>query len=254
MRAIFTARNKVNTAARELVPALPKYFTGANPLASGRAARQFRLMAKSRQHGETGQGGDPADLVVDFVGGAMGHRLRQGVGRRQDLPRAIGFGKGLVPRVVDATAGLGRDAFLLAALGSEVTLIERSPDMHARLAEGLARAVAAGGEPAEIAARMTLIFGDARETLPTLSPEVVLVDPMHPPRKSSALVKQNLRLVRELVGTDPDAGELMAVALAHARRRVVLKWPLRGDPLPGLRAPSHQIFGKTLRFDVFVLA
>lgn len=193
------------------------------------------------------------DLVVDFVGGAMGHRLRQGIGRREDLPRAIGFGKGPVPHVVDATAGLGRDACVLAALGAEVTLIERSAEMHARLAEGLDRARAAGGEPAAIAARMTLLHGDARLLLPGLAPDVILVDPMHPDRKSSALVKQNLRMVRSLVGADADAGELMAVALAHARRRVVLKWPIKAAPLDGLRAPSHQIIGKTVRYDVFVL-
>jgi 16S rRNA (guanine1516-N2)-methyltransferase len=152
---------------------------------------------------------------------------------------------------VDATAGLGRDAFLLASLGAQVTLIERSPHVHARLAAGL-EAAAADPATAEVVGRMTLLHGDARELLPTLSPDVVTVDPMHPERTSSALVKKDMRLLRELVGTDPDQLELMQAALVCARKRVVLKWPRKALPMQGLRAPSHQIVGKTLRYDVFM--
>lgn len=155
--------------------------------------------------------------------------------------------------VVDATAGLGRDAFLLASLGAEVSLIERSPVMHRLLAEGLERARKAGGDVAEVISRMTLIHGDARDLLSTLSPEVVLVDPMHPARKKSALVKNEMRLIREIVGTDEDAVELMTVALATARKRVVLKLPLRADPMEGICSASHQIAGKSTRYDVFMV-
>ena len=190
-------------------------------------------------------------LVCDFTGGALGHRLRTG-GRRQALARAAGFGRGRTPTVVDATAGLGRDAFLLAALGAEVTLVERSPEIHALLRDGLARAAEAGCQAAETAARMTLRLGDAKEILPELAPEVVLVDPMHPPRTKSALVKKEMRLLREIVGTDEDALELMQVALGSASKRVVLKWPLRAAQMPGLAPPSHQIHGKTTRYDVFM--
>ena len=183
----------------------------------------------------------------------MGHRHRFGGGRGQDLPKAAGFAKGFTPTIVDATAGLGRDAFLLASLGAQVTLIERSPHVHARLAAGL-EAAAADGRTAEVVARMTLLHGDARLLLPTLAADVVIVDPMHPERTSSALVKKDMRLLRDLVGTDPDQLELMQAALACAGKRVVLKWPRKGPPMPGLRAPSHQIVGKTLRYDVFMTA
>lgn len=190
--------------------------------------------------------------VADFVGGAFGHRFRQGISRREDLPRACGLARQAGLRIVDATAGLGRDAFVLAACGAEVTLIERSPDIHALLAQGLARAAEAGPAHAEVVARMRLIHGDSRQVLAGLRPDVVLVDPMHPPRGNSALVKKNLRQVRSLVGADADALDLMQVALAAARQRVVLKWPLRASPMAGLPAPAHQIVGKTVRYDVFV--
>ena len=207
---------------------------------------------KSNLH--TAQEGRLSDLEVDFVGGAVGHRRRFGGGRGQALPRAVGMKAGKTPDVVDATAGLGRDAFLLASLGSKVTLIERSAQMHALLADGLARAAAAGGDVAEIIGRMKLVHGDAREVLTGMSPAVVLIDPMHPPRKGSALVKQEMRLIREIVGVDADATELMAVALARTTGRVVLKWPLRAGPMAGVRAASHQIIGKSTRYDVFMCA
>ncbi|MBL4807580.1 MAG: class I SAM-dependent methyltransferase, partial [Rhodobacteraceae bacterium] len=164
------------------------------------------------------------DLRIDFTSGAVAHRLRFGGGRGQDLPKAIGMKKGHTPSIVDATAGLGRDAFLLASLGAEVTLIERSDRMHALLADALTRA--RDDDPtAEIISRMTLIHGDARQLLPDLMPEVILVDPMHPPRGNSALVKLEMRQIREIVGADTDSINLMQTALAVATKRVVLKWP-----------------------------
>ena len=194
------------------------------------------------------------DLIVDFVNGAFGYRVRRSEGQGHSLARAVGLKPGMALNIVDATAGLGRDAFLLASLGAKVTLIERSKPMHDLLADGLARAAAEGGLYAETVARMRLLHGDSCELLPELKPHVVYVDPMHPPRGSTALVKKQMRQVREIVGTDPDAEKLMQVAMETAENRVVLKWPLRAEPMQGIRKPSHQILGKTTRYDVFVKA
>ncbi|OJI95627.1 16S rRNA (guanine1516-N2)-methyltransferase [Planktotalea frisia] len=193
-----------------------------------------------------------SELRVDFVSGAVAHRLRFGGGRGQDLAKAMGFRSGKTPQVIDATAGLGRDSFLLASLGAQVTMIERSTRMHELLQAGMEDARLQGGVFADIIARMTLLNGDAKDLLPTLSGEAILIDPMHPPRKTTALVKQELRQVREIVGTDEDAADLMRVALKHARQRVVLKWPAKGDPIEGIPSCSHQILGKSTRYDVFM--
>ncbi len=193
------------------------------------------------------------ELQVDFVNGAVGHRLRFGGGRGQDIAKAMGLRAGKTPKIVDATAGLGRDAFLLASLGAEVTLIERSEKMHDLLHKGMTRAAAEGGDYADIIARMTLLKGDAKDLLPDLNAEAILIDPMHPPRKNSALVKRELRQVREIVGTDEDAADLLSVALENASKRVVLKWPAKADPIVGIRSCSHQIIGKSTRYDVFMI-
>lgn len=191
--------------------------------------------------------------TVDFLEGSTGYRFRVGGGRNQALGRAAGFAKGTTPSVIDATAGLGRDAFLLASLGASVRLIERSGEVHSLLQAALERTESVGGELAAIVGRMTLIEGDARDLLSRLRADVILVDPMHPPRKNSALVKKDMRLLREMVGADEDALELMEAALASAGKRVVLKWPRYGEPMKGLRKPSHQILGKSVRYDVFMI-
>lgn len=193
------------------------------------------------------------ELRVDFVKGAVAHRLRFGGGRGQALAKAMGLRAGKTPMIVDATAGLGRDAFLLASLGAKVILIERSDKMHSLLAQGMKRAAKEGGEFQEIISRMSLLKGDAKDLLPELSGEAILIDPMHPARKKSALVKRELRQVRDIVGTDDDAADLVRVALKNARNRVVLKWPAKADPIEGIQACTHQILGKSTRYDVFMV-
>ena len=194
----------------------------------------------------------PAELRIDFVMGAVAHRLRFGGGRGQDIAKAMGFRNGNTPTIIDATAGLGRDSFLLASLGAQVTMIERSEKMHMLLELGMERAFNEGGQFREIIERMTLLKGDAKDIIPTLTAEAILIDPMHPERKNSALVKQDLRQVRDIVGTDEDAADLVRLAIMHAQKRVVLKWPAKADPIEGVQKCSHQILGKTTRYDVFM--
>ncbi|MFQ3354586.1 MAG: 16S rRNA (guanine1516-N2)-methyltransferase [Paracoccaceae bacterium] len=191
-------------------------------------------------------------LMCNFVSGAVLHRLRFGGGRGQDLPKAVGMRGGKTPEIVDATAGLGRDAFLLASLGAKVTLIERSEQMHRLLKQGLDEAYKAGGDIAQIVSRMVLIYGDSKDLIPKLSPQVILVDPMHPPRKKTALVGKEMRLVRKIVGSDDDYTELLEVALDHASNRVVLKLPRYAEVIGDVRLCSHQILGKSTRYDVYM--
>ena len=192
------------------------------------------------------------NLKCNFVSGAVLHRFRFGGGRKQDLPKAAGLRGGKTPEIVDATAGLGKDAFLLASLGARVTLIERSELMHELLKKGMEDALKVGGDVAEVVKRMKLIHGDAREILKYLSPEVIMIDPMHPPRKKSALVNSEMRLVREIVGDDTDYPILIKVALKMASNRVVLKLPRYAESVGGIKEVSHQILGKSTRYDVFM--
>ncbi|MGE0080017.1 MAG: class I SAM-dependent methyltransferase [Thiohalomonadaceae bacterium] len=207
---------------------------------------------------ELRQGGPdaPGPIFVDFVGGAVGHRRRFGGGRGQPIAKAAGLKAGMSPRVVDATAGLGRDAFVLASLGCEVTLVERSAVAAALLADGMRRG-ALDAETAPILARMTLVHAQAVPWLRGLAeeerPDVVYLDPMFPHREKSALVKKEMRAFQAVIGADEDADALLDVALAAARRRVVVKRP-KGAPFLAGRGPTLDYPTKNHRFDVYVLA
>jgi 16S rRNA (guanine1516-N2)-methyltransferase len=191
-------------------------------------------------------------IYADFASGKAAHRRLYGGGRGQGLARAVGLKKGARPSVLDATAGLGQDAFVLAALGCRVTMVERSPVVAALLFDALARA-GQHREVADIVARMMLIQGDAIELLRELEvkPQVVYLDPMYPYSGKSALQKKEMRLFRHLVGEDEDAPRLLQAALEHARERVVVKRP-RTAPAIGGPKPNTAIEGKTTRFDLYL--
>ena len=194
-------------------------------------------------------------VFVDFVEGAVAHRRKFGGGRGQSIAKAVGLKSGANPTVVDATAGLGRDAFVLASLGCQVTMLERHPVVAALLADGLQRAQ----QDAEIGEwmrdRMSLRAGSALENLQLLgfTPDVVYLDPMFPHRQKSALVKKEMRVFQSLVGPDLDADALLPAALAVAGKRVVVKRPDYAGYLND-KTPSMSIETKSHRFDVYVVS
>ena len=191
-------------------------------------------------------------LKCSFIEGPILHRLKYGKGRGQNLAKAVGMKSNKNRTIIDATAGLGYDAFILASLGANVTLIERSKIMYNLLQEGISEAKSFGGEISGIISRMNLIFGDSKFILPDLLPEVILIDTMYKDRKKTALVKNDMRLVRDIVGSDPDYIELIDVALNQASNRVVIKQPRYADQIDNIKPYSHQILGKTIRYDVYM--
>jgi 16S rRNA (guanine1516-N2)-methyltransferase len=194
-------------------------------------------------------------LYADFVTGALAHRRRFGGGRQQPLAKAVGLKGGISPYVLDATAGLGRDGFVLACLGCKVLLVERSPIIGVLLRQGLQQAQNDPQIGSIVRERLHITIADSRTYITTLTesqrPDVVYLDPMYPHRSKTALVKKEMRMLRQLVGDDPDAGELLAVARCCARQRVVVKRPRLAPVLEGPQ-PTMTIFSKNTRFDVYL--
>ena len=204
-------------------------------------------------HDTSGGSGDP--LWVDFITGKMGHRRQFGGGRGQPLARAMGLKGGANPHIVDATAGLGRDGFVLASLGARVTLLERSPVMAALLTDGLERARQHPETRTIVNNHLQLVNTDAtawlRQCPPQERPEVVYLDPMYPHRSKSALVKKEMRALRAMVGDDADTPALLAAALDCAKKRVVVKRPKGAAPLAGPK-PGGEITSKNTRYDLYL--
>ncbi|KPJ95193.1 MAG: hypothetical protein AMJ53_03285 [Gammaproteobacteria bacterium SG8_11] len=195
-------------------------------------------------------------LLIDYTGGEIAYRAQHGGGRRQALAKAIGLKSGYTPNVIDATAGLGRDAFVLANLGCYVRMIERSPIMASLLEDALRRAANDEQLKSWLKLRLQLITGDAREQIPLLcdtsSADAIYIDPMYPPRAKSALVKKEMRFIQVLVGKDLDSSSLLTIALQYAEKRVVIKRPSYAAPVDGPK-PTHTIESKNTRYDVYMV-
>ena len=201
----------------------------------------------------------PGPVAAEFVVGTARHRRLYGGGRNQPLARAIGMKGGVNPRVLDATAGMGKDAFVLASLGCRVDLVERSAIIYALLENGLQRAVADPATKKIVSERMQLIFADTiqylKQHLKDLNiqqlPDVIYMDPMYPDRTKSALVKKEMRLFKSVIGSDPDADELLHTALNSPVKRIVVKRPRQAPNIGGLE-PFTMIQTKNTRYDIYI--
>ena len=171
-------------------------------------------------------------IFVDFVTGAMAHRRKFGGGRGEAVAKAVGIKGGYLPDVIDATAGLGRDAFVLAALGCRVRMLERHPVVAALLDDGLRRGYADAEIGGWLRERLTLLHVVSQQALSdiTPAPDVVYLDPMYPHRQKSAMVKKEMRVFQSLVGPDEDADALLEPARRLAKKRIVVKRPDYAPP------------------------
>ena len=254
-------RERAADLARRLnLPVVSPCERGAGEQAGeGKAFAAFlRLTEERLELVQTGRG-SPGPVYVDFLGGSMARRIKQAGKRSLLLARAVGV-KQDCPRVLDATAGLGRDAFMLAYLGCPVVAVERSPVLVELLRDGLRRAGASPILKQIIEDRFTLLQGDSAALLrgeeqvrvQGAAPGVICLDPMFPPRRrGSALVKKEMRLVRLAAGEDDpqEAAELFRAAAESGVKRVVVK---RHPQAPLLaEGVHHQLRSRTLRFDVY---
>lgn len=177
-------------------------------------------------------------------------RRRVQAGRQQGIAKAVGISKLSDLQVLDGTGGLGRDAFTLAALGARVTVVERSPVVAALLLDALRRAQEQPGLQAA-ASRMAVCHAETLDALTQGRVDVVYLDPMYPDDGKRALPAKEMQILRDLTGGDADADALLVPALEAARRRVVVKRPLKAPPLAGCK-PGLVFAGTQARFDVYL--
>lgn len=196
------------------------------------------------------------DIYVDFAHGALAHRQQFGGGRGQALAKAIGLKKGKTPAVLDITAGLARDAYILAALGCKITLVEQSPVLYTLIEDGVKRGLEEPASAEVLLNFMNLVNADAILYMEHMDvaprPEVIYIDPMYPEKKKSALVKKDMQILQRLLGKDEQAETLLKSALAHAGKRVVVKRPIHAQPVGGIE-PDTCISSKKTRYDVYLV-
>lgn len=187
---------------------------------------------------------------IDFLSDSLMYRCRQASLRKELLARAVGKHPREQPVLVDATAGLGRDSFILAALGYEITLIERSPIIHALLHDACERAKK-DVRTASILNRMRLIQADSAAWMADNASDIIYLDPMFPERKKSASVKKEMVFMQQLLGNDDNANELFAIASRCAGNRIIVKRPRLAQNIAN-KNPDFSLAGKSSRFDVYL--
>lgn len=194
-------------------------------------------------------------VSIDFISGKKNHRRQFGGGKGQPLARAIGISGENTPNVLDATAGMGGDAFVFATLGCQVLMVERSPIVSALLQDALDRALNASNldpDVREIVGRLSLVNADAADYLLNEQPqvEVVYMDPMYPDKKKAASAKKEMKVLQQLLGPDMDSEKLLAAALRTASKRVVVKRPAKAPTIKGIQ-PNAEIKSPNTRYDIY---
>ena len=189
--------------------------------------------------------GDRKGVLLDWSAGGIEYRRRQA--NSELLVKAMG----VLPKgasVLDATAGFATDSLLLAIAGFDVTACERNPVVHALQRDAYERMQSCGCD--DILARLHLLQADAITVLQAQCFDAVYLDPMFPDRSKSAAVKKPMVYLQALLEARDDEADLLEAALASARKRVVVKRPLKA-PYLAERKPAGQKRGKAVRFDIY---
>lgn len=182
----------------------------------------------------------------------MLHRVTNGRLQHEMLVRAA---KSEKPgrKAIDATAGMGEDAFLLAAQGYEVTLFEQNPVIAVLLKDALRRAKK---HPVlkDIASRMNLVQDNSVEGMSKLLDpvDVIYLDPMFPARQKSSLINKKLQLIQKLEPPCSEETDLFDAAISASPSKIIVKRPLKSEFLAG-RKPSYTLNGKAIRYDCYTL-
>lgn len=197
--------------------------------------------------------GAPGVVLIDFSSKKARWRYRNPGSGKQPLASAIGIKKSKRPIVLDCTAGLGKDAFLMASLGAKVFLAERNPVIKLLLSNALDRAVNHVDLAELFTHNMQLIghtLDDAKKQL-AVAPDVIYMDPMYPkpPFKRTAQVKKEMQLLRNLLGCDEDADQWLEIA-RNWSRKVVVKRPDWAEPLA--KDIHSTVSSKNHRYDIYL--
>ena len=183
----------------------------------------------------------------DFVE-TMLHRVTRGRLQHEMLVKAVKSDKE-GRKAIDATAGMGEDAFLLAAQGYEVTLYEQNPVIAALLKDAKKNM-----DLKDIAGRMKVIEGNSVECMSKLLDpvDVIYLDPMFPARQKSSLINKKLQLIQKLEPPCSEETDLFDAAIKANPDKIIVKRPLKSECLAG-REPSYTLKGKAIRYDCYVL-
>jgi len=200
---------------------------------------------------ELNEKGGPGPLSIDYSSGAINFRRMTG---KQLLLKSVG---GAGKRVFDSTAGLGRDAFVLASLGCNVRAMEKSTVLGELVMDALERSKP-DKRLGKIITRLEFSVGESSGFIKNLavnSFDTLYIDPMFPESKKSALPKKEMFILQRFfankASSDNDVQKIFDEG-SKKFKRIVVKRPLNGPPLSDKAKVKVQFKGSSTRFDVYV--
>lgn len=195
---------------------------------------------------------------IDF--NSIASKQRSKMSKSELVSKAMGS---KTSNVIDMTAGLGRDSFILASSGFNVYLLERNPVIFYLLHDAIDRLRIT--DPI-LAGRMNLVEKDSKELLSAEDLGIVLkeaetvavyLDPMYEGnvvgKRSS--VKKETAMLHRIVNSSPDddvdnSKLLFDAAKRLSNSRIIVKRSVRADALANT-IPHEVLEGSTQRFDIY---
>ena len=167
--------------------------------------------------------------------------------REKHLKKAIGFKSSISKKILDGTGGLGHDAFILALLGQEVTIIEKNIGLCILIEEAI-------NNLPDISYfnlaknKISIVNGDSREYFDQIQDfDVIYLDPMFNSTKKIARTKSLSFIDAYLSDYDNPLDDFLAANY----KRIVIKRELKA-PYGNLIEPTVSFRGSSIRFDVYV--
>lgn len=192
----------------------------------------------------------------NFANPSLIHRIKYGGGGRQAIAKAVGIKYNKSLKVIDATAGLGTDTFILASLGCQVYAIERNLIIYNLLKKRLATALE-NNFLEHFANNITINHGSAINIINSIIkqniflPDVIYLDPMFSVNNKTAAPNKQIQLLKNIINNQVDEPNLLATCLQYNKFRVTVKRPKIAAYLENIK-PNFSLLGKANRFDVYL--
>lgn len=187
------------------------------------------------------------ELSVDFDNNKKDYFRKSPKGGQELLLKAVA-GEKKLKNVLDLSAGLAIDAVFLSQNGFQVTALERNAELFRILRSALEKT------QREDLKALRFIHTDSKKFLSDLHEDhfyqVAYFDPMYPEKKKTALPRKEMQIFRQLVGRDEDSAEVLRLALSKNFQRIVVKRPIKAEPL--LPPVVHSFKGNSIRYDLYI--
>ncbi|USS94121.1 class I SAM-dependent methyltransferase [Buchnera aphidicola] len=190
-------------------------------------------------------------FTINFLSGK--NNFRRKYNRKKELIiKAVKIKNSKKTIILDATAGLGKDSFILASSGYKIFMIEKNKIIYQLLKNGLKRLYKNMEINMWIKKKMILFHDDSLNFFKhtKIIPDVIYLDPMFLNKKKT-LPKKDMSILKILVSKQKITKNLLKKSIKFTKKKVVVKRPIKAPYLENIK-PTYIIYGTKYRFDIYL--